>query len=112
MAMSTEQADPALNGLVHGATQGWFSSLTEKPVVISKNRIWNDLYHLYPNSKYICVLRDLRDIVDSFEKLNSQLLAVNAVDTYSARFIKSMSYEEKYDYYFGKGGTINRAVLS
>lgn len=110
MAMKTQHADPALHGLVHGATQGWFSGLTDKPVVISKNRIWNDLYHLYPEAKFICLIRDLRDIVDSFEKLNSKLSSVNTVDRYSSRFVKSMSYSEKYNYYFGKGGTINVAV--
>jgi hypothetical protein len=110
MAMKTQQADSALHGLVHGATQGWFSGLTDKPVVISKNRIWNDLFHLYPDAKYICLLRDLRDIVDSFEKLNHKLKSVSALDRYSSRFIKSMSYSEKYNYYFGKGGTINVAV--
>jgi len=77
-AMSAEQADSAMYGLIHGATQGWYSGLTTKPVVISKNRSWNELYHLYPESKYIVMIRDIRDIVDSFVRLNSKIKALHA----------------------------------
>lgn len=64
--------DCLINFFKHG-NEGWFSSLTEKPIVISKNRAWdtsiNFLFRTYENPKFILCLRDLRDIICSFEKL-------------------------------------------
>jgi hypothetical protein len=98
-AMSLEQADRAMYGLVHGATHGWFDALTNKPIVISKNRTWSNLLHLYPNSKFICMVRDLRDIVESFEKINANTLALHSFSDDNS-FVPSMSEPEKYAYYF------------
>ena len=98
-AMSTEQSDKAMYGLIHGATKGWFEALTDKPIVISKRHGWSELFHLYPNSKFICVVRDLRDIVESFERVNNKLLALHS---YSDNNIltPSMHIHEKYKFYF------------
>lgn len=53
--------------------RGWFESMTDKPVVVSKSRVWAEYLHhtfaLDPNSKYIYIIRDLRDIICSFETL-------------------------------------------
>jgi len=53
--------------------KGWFESMTDKPIVFSKSRVWSEyLNHtvaLNPNSKYLICLRDLRDIICSFETL-------------------------------------------
>jgi len=104
-AMSIEQADKAIYGLIHGATKGWFEALTNKPVVISKNRAWSNLFHLYPQSKYICMVRDLRDIVESFEKINSRTLALHSFGDDNS-LVPAMSESEKYAYYFSPGNII------
>lgn len=98
-AMSLEQADKALYGLVHGATKGWYEALTNKPTVISKSRSWSHLFHLYPNSKYICMVRDLRDIVESFEKVNRNTFALHSFADDNS-LVPAMSESEKYAYYF------------
>ena len=53
--------------------KGWFEAMTDKPIVFSKSRIWSELFpHTFaidPNSKYLVIVRDLRDIICSFESL-------------------------------------------
>ena len=53
--------------------RGWFEAMTDKPIVFSKSRIWSEwLPHtmaMDPNSKYLVILRDLRDIICSFDSL-------------------------------------------
>ena len=61
-----------LNFLRQGM-RGWFEEMTDKPIVISKSRTWAEwLPHTFaidPNSKYLVILRDLRDIICSFDSL-------------------------------------------
>ena len=61
-----------LNFLRQGM-RGWFEAMTDKPIVFSKSRIWSEwLPHTFaidPNSKYLVILRDLRDIICSFDSL-------------------------------------------
>jgi len=53
--------------------RGWFEAMTDKPIVFSKSRTWSEfLPHTFaidPNSKYLVILRDLRDIICSFDSL-------------------------------------------
>jgi len=98
-AMSCEQADSAMYGMIQGATQGWFSGLTDKPIVISKNRAWSDLLHLYPNSKTIVCVRDIRDVVESFERVNNKLKSIHSFGD-AHHLYPAMLEVEKYDYFF------------
>ena len=53
--------------------KGWFEALTDKPIVISKTRMWMSyLPHTFSfdsKSKYILIVRDLRDIFLSYETI-------------------------------------------
>ena len=53
--------------------RGWYEAMTDKPIVFSKSRIWSEMLPhtvaLDPNSKYLVIVRDLRDIICSFESL-------------------------------------------
>jgi sulfotransferase len=53
--------------------KGWYEAMTDKPIVFSKGRTWVEwLTHTFaidPNSKYLVIIRDLRDIICSFESL-------------------------------------------
>ena len=64
--------DAYLNFLRQGL-RGWFESMTDKPVVFSKSRVWAEYFShtlaINPNSKYLYIIRDLRDIICSFETL-------------------------------------------
>jgi sulfotransferase len=108
-AMSTEQADKAMYGLIHGATKGWFESLTKKPVVISKNRNWSTLFHLYPNSKYIVMVRDLRDVIESFEKVNDRTLALHSFGDRTV-MTTAMHIHEKFRYYFNESNSVSETL--
>ena len=105
-AMSTDQADRAMYGLVHGATRGWFEGLTDKPVVISKNRGWSSIFHLYPKSKYIVMVRDLRDIVESFERVNEKTLALHSYGD-AGVFTPAMHQHEKFKHYFDEANSLS-----
>ena len=53
--------------------RGLYEAMTDKPIVFSKSRIWAEFFpHTFaidPNSKYLVIVRDLRDIICSFESL-------------------------------------------
>ena len=53
--------------------RGWFEAMTDKPIVFSKSRSWSELlphtFAIDSNSKYLVIVRDLREIICSFESL-------------------------------------------
>lgn len=98
-AMNAQDADNATYGMVQGATRGWFDGLTDKPVVVSKNRAWPRLHHLYPNSKLIVTVRDIRDVAESFDKINRNIKALHSYGD-DGKSYGCMSEDEKYSYHF------------
>jgi sulfotransferase len=74
IAMDQDQLNNSLTNYVKHGMDGWFSAMTDKPIAISKSRGWdkylNFLFHAYDNPKFIVTIRDLRDIICSFEKLS------------------------------------------
>jgi hypothetical protein len=107
--MSVEQADRAMFGLIQGATKGWFEGLTNKPVVISKRHGCSGLMHLYKRSKFICMIRDIRDVVESFVKLNNNTLALHTFNN-NGVLIPSMHWREKFNYFFNEGNSVSFAI--
>jgi len=105
-AMSSEQADKAMYGLIHGAARGWFEALTNKPVVISKRHGWSSTFHLFPKSKFICLVRDLRDVVESFERVNEKTLALHSYGD-SGILSPAMHLHEKYKFYFEESNSLS-----
>ena len=97
--MNIDVADDAMYGFIQGGVQGWYQALTDKPVVISKSRTWTTLYHLFPESKYIAMVRDIRDVIDSFERLNSKVKALHSYDG-KGNLTPGMAVHEKYAHYF------------
>ncbi len=53
--------------------QGYYDSITERPVIVDKNRGWSHYYEWVaqwnPNPKMICMVRDLRSVIASMEKV-------------------------------------------
>lgn len=105
-AMSTDQADRAMYGLVHGATRGWFEALTNKPVVVSKRHGWSSLFHLYPQSRFVCMIRDLRDVVESFERVNQNTRALHSYSD-SGTMLPAMHRHERFKYYFNEPNSLS-----
>lgn len=105
-AMDPDQADSAIYHLIHGAAQGWFTGLTIKPIVISKSRSWSNITHLFENSKIIVTVRDLRDIIESFERLQRKTRALHTFGDNTA-LLAAMTLHEKYNYYFNTSNSVS-----
>lgn len=73
VAMDQDRSNQALLSFTKYGIEGWYSSLTDKPMVFSKNREWllhlNLIFALYQDPKILVNIRDLRDIICSYEKL-------------------------------------------
>lgn len=104
-AMSIEQADSAMHGLIQMGAQGWYAGLTNKPIVISKNRGWSSMAHLFPHGKFIAMIRQLGDVAESFDRVNSQVKTLHTFDE-SLGLLPSMTENEKFHYYFKSNNPI------
>jgi len=56
-----------------GVAEGYYSQITDRPIILDKNRGWSHYYEWVdqwnPNPKMICMVRDLRSIIASMEKI-------------------------------------------
>jgi hypothetical protein len=110
-AMSHEQAEKAYTGLITQGAKGWYEALTDKEVVISKNRSWASIHHLFPKTKIVVMLRDLRDIVESFDRLNKKYNTLCSIDISDGDTLyNSMSDEQKYNFFFHHDNSLNQAL--
>jgi len=105
-SMDAEKADNAMYHLIHGAAQGWFKGLTEKPIVISKSRSWSNISHIFNDAKIIVTVRDLRDVVESFQKVENKIKALNSFGD-NAILVSAMTDHEKYNYYFNTQNSLS-----
>lgn len=108
-AMSAQQADAAMHGFVTAGVGGWFGGLTNKCVVISKNRSWSNYWHLFPSSKYIAMIRDLRDIAESFDRVNRGIGALHTFNDHGT-LLPAMTETERLRYYFRETNPITVAL--
>ncbi len=73
LALDKEVLNKSYINFLRQGMRGWFEAMTDKPIVFSKSRVWSEyLPHTFaidPNSKYLVILRDLRDIICSFDSL-------------------------------------------
>lgn len=109
-AMSVRQADAAYHGLITYGAQGWYTGLTNKPNIISKARCWGNLHHIFSTSKILVTVRDLRDIIESFDKLNSSFAAYDTIGQDNIPY-NSMTENEKLSYYLDFEHTSLRGAL-
>jgi sulfotransferase len=72
-AQDSDLMKKAFMGFCKSATEGYFDAITDKKYVIDKSRGWGIyrpfLESYYPNPKIICMVRDLRSVLSSFEKI-------------------------------------------
>lgn len=72
-AQDSQLMEKAFKGFCIGGMEGYCSSLTDKKYILIKSRGWG-VYRgfietFYPNPKIICMVRDLKDVVASYEKI-------------------------------------------
>lgn len=63
----------AFTGLCDSAACGYYGEITDRPIVIDKSRAWLSYYewiHMWnPKPKIICMVRDIRSVVGSMERI-------------------------------------------
>jgi sulfotransferase len=81
-----ELMETAFLSMCRSMAEGYYSAITDRPYIIDKNRGWSHYYEWVslwnPNPKMICMVRDLRDVFSSFERIyrNNRHLPVGPDD--------------------------------
>ena len=83
--------DKGLFEFLDKGLNAWFNSLTNKPVVISKNRKWNELSHVFKQNKHIVVVRDLFYVIESI--IRFQYTNYCVTPHYSNMFFASLPFK-------------------
>lgn len=77
-AQDQDVMDKGFAGFCAGGLQGWYSTITNKPIVVDKSRGWIAYYEwmaqFIENPKIIVCVRDLRSILASMEKIHRKTL--------------------------------------
>ena len=72
-AQDSQLMQKAFSSFCKGGLDGYFEALTDRPYVMDKSRGWGVykpfLDSFYPNAKVVCMVRDLRSVVASYEKI-------------------------------------------
>jgi sulfotransferase len=75
-AMQPLDAESLYFNYVRGGCESAFDSLTDRLVVVDKNRSWighlDQLFKIWPNAKVLVPVRDVRGIIASMEKIYRQ----------------------------------------
>ena len=91
-AMNMEQLNNCYKNFLYNGMKGWYETLTDKPIILSKSKLWiNHLTHAFSfdeKSKYIVTVRDLRDIICSYETMTWKypyLSSTHNIEPFQAR---------------------------
>jgi len=72
-AMNPKEAELLYFDYVRGGCESAFDRITDRPVVVDKNRSWvghlDQLFKVWPNAKVLVPVRDPRGIISSMEKI-------------------------------------------
>ena len=72
-AQASELMQTAFLRMCKGMADSYYSAITDRPIVIDKNRGWAHYYEWVeqwnPDPKIICMVRDIRSIISSMEKV-------------------------------------------
>lgn len=82
--------------------EGYYKAITNRPIILDKNRGWSHYYEWVeqwnPNPKMICLVRDLRSILCSFERIfRENRFSPDGPD--SPAQLKNMTVTERFDYW-------------
>jgi sulfotransferase len=93
--------------------EGYFNAITDKKYVLDKSRGWGVyrpfLESFYPNPKVICLVRDLRSVLSSYEKIyrKSQHKSDPIRDDSTSR---GTTVHKRVDEWMNPSNTIGRAI--
>ena len=73
LAQDSELMAKAFKSFCYNGFMGYASALTDKKYLMIKSRVWGAyrgfLNEFYPNPKIICMVRNLKDVIASYEKI-------------------------------------------
>ncbi len=83
-------------------SEGYYKAITDRPHIMDKNRGWSHYYEWVeqwnPNPKMVCMVRDLRSILCSFEKIfRNNRFSPEGPDNPAS--IKNMTVAERFEYW-------------
>ena len=112
-AQDNQLMEKAFKGFCVGGLQGYCTGLTDKKYVMLKSRGWG-VYRgfietFYPDPKIICMVRNLKDVVCSYEKIyrKNQLKHDPIRNDSTAR---GTTIHKRVDEWMGAANTIGRAT--
>lgn len=93
--------DKAFTNMMKGMAESYYSAITDKPYIVDKSRGWIHYYEWVnkwnPEPKMICMIRDLRSILASMEKIYRANRDRKSVDNPAE--IKNMTVAERVNYW-------------
>ena len=112
-AQDPELMEKAFIGFCRGGILGYFDNITDKKYVLDKSRGWGEyrpfLDKFYPEPKIICMVRNLKDVVASFEKIyRANPLRRNPVKNDSTG--QGITVHSRVDYYMAANQPTGMAV--
>jgi sulfotransferase len=112
-AQDKDLMDKAFKGFCLGGLEGYANGLTNKEYVCLKSRGWGVyrgfLDSFYPNPKIICLVRNLKDVVASYEKIyRSNQLQHDAIRNDAEA--RGTTVHKRVDEWMHPTNTIGRAV--
>jgi sulfotransferase len=95
----------ALVSVYKNIAHGYYDAITTRPIVIDKSRGWSMLYEMVESwneaPKMICMVRDLRSVLASFEKIYRTNRHKNTgPDNFET--LENMTVDERVDYWLTK----------
>ena len=93
---------------------GFYNAITDKKYVLDKSRGWGVyrpfLDAVYPDPKIICMVRDLKDVICSYEKIYRKNQALNHDPIRSDETAKGTTVHKRVDELVHPTNTIGKAV--
>lgn len=92
----------AFINMCHGMANSYYNAITNRPYIIDKNRGWSHYYEWIdqwnPNPKIICMVRDLRSILASFERIY-RINRHNPIGPDNPTAIKNMTVNQRVEHW-------------
>jgi sulfotransferase len=113
LAQDSELMKKGFTSFCKNGIEGYFNAITDKKYILDKSRGWGVyrpfLESFYPNPKVICLVRDLRSVLCSYEKIyrKSQHKADPIRDDSTGR---GTTLHKRVDEWMNPTNTIGRAV--
>lgn len=114
-AMGRRQSEAIKRNVLEGMLQSYFRH-TDKTVCIDKNRLWPEYLEMASallggddKIKVIMTVRDLRDVLASFERAFRRTSALSQIPLERENHLKSKTALGRIDYFLGNAENVGRA---